>query len=233
MSNQSIVSPPRLKITSTSAIYFSYDTRNKVISRQLNELASDKTELGFTTIYSLPHWMVMYTGVGAPVAALGLESLFHSGIKRIFIFGVCGSFHQTDRIGQAILITRAFSQEGTSRHYYPRRRQFQPSPALLERLKTYFKQQQLPFKTGWIVSTDAPFRETPVWIKTQGQRGIGYVDMETSAVLAVAQFYQLEASAGLLVSDLVLPQGWQPGFHSPQLEENIKKYFLPVLKESL
>lgn len=233
MTSQPVIYPPRLKITSTSALYFPYDSRKKVIGHQLKELALDIIELGYTTIYSLPNWMVMYSGIGAPVAGLGLESLFHSGIKRIFIFGVCGSFNPIDHIGQAILVTQAFSQEGTSRHYFPRRHQFQPNPSLVKRLQTFFKQRQLPFKTGRIVSTDAPFRETQAWVTTQGHRGIDYVDMETSAVLAIAYFHQREAAACHLVSDIILRRGWQPGFRSDQLEENIKKYFLPILKEKL
>jgi uridine phosphorylase len=233
MKKNSVVSPPRLKTTTPYALYFPYDSRKKIISQKLNELALKKIDLDFTFIYALPHWMVMYQGIGAPVAGMGLECLIHSGVKTIILLGVCGSLNPDDQIGKAIVVTQAFSQEGTSPHYFPERREFQSSNKLNTRLKNFLRQNDLAFKSGRIVSTDAPYRETPSWIKDQQLKGISYVDMETSAVLAIAQYYQIEATALHLVSDIVTPEKWQPGFHSSQLEEKIEKYFFPLLTKKI
>lgn len=229
MNEDSVIHPPRVKITASDLIYFPFDTSRKVIGQKLQEISLTRYDLGFTTIYSLEKWMIMYQGIGAPVAGMGLECLIHSGIKRIFLLGVCGSFRSEDEIGQAIMITQAYRAEGTSAHYFPHQDKFLPSPHWKEQLAEFLESNNLPYSSGAIVSTDAPYRETPSWIKANQNKGINYVDMETSAVLAIAQFHQIEAAALHLVSDIVTPQKWIPGFKLNLLDEKIKQYFFPFL----
>jgi len=232
MNEMRIIHPPRVKITAPDLLYFPFDPYRKIIGQKLEEIAIAKYDLRFTTVYALEKWMVMYQGIGAPVAGMGLECLIHSGVKRVLLLGVCGSFKPDDEIGQAILITQAIRSEGTSLHYFPHQDKFRPSSPWKKMLAEFLESNNLPYSLGTIVSTDAPHRETPSWIKTMQNKGINYVDMETSAVMAISHFYQLEAAALHLVSDIVTSQKWIPGFKSPILEEKIKQYFFPFLERN-
>ena len=123
----------------------------------------------------------------------------------------------------------AYSEEGTSTHYFPRKRHFSPSSSLKARVENTLSEQGLPFVNGSIVSTDAPFRETQQWIDKNREKGIGFVDMETSAVFALATFYGIEAAALHVVSDQLASSSHNVGFHTLKLEQNVQKYFMPFI----
>ena len=89
--------------------------------------------------------------------------------------------------------------------------------------------RDLPFQRGTIVSTDAPYRETRDWLKVKHTQGIDLVDMEVSAVLALASFYGLEAAALMLVSDKLSIQGHRIGFAQPKTQVQMERYFLPFI----
>ena len=55
--------------------------------------------------------------------------------------------------------------------------------------------------------------------------------METSAVLALAQFHNVQSAALMIVSDELSPDGWKIGFKNLKLDERIKKVFLPFLTD--
>jgi len=55
------------------------------------------------------------------------------------------------------------------------------------------------------------------------------VDMETSAVFALAEFHAIRAVSLQVVSDELSGGKWKPGYASTQLEDRVKNYFLPIL----
>ncbi len=73
-----------------------------------------------------------------------------------------------------------------------------------------------PARRGRIWTTDAVFRETPEKIEWFRRRGALAVEMEVSALFAVARFRGVSAAAILAVSDDLSGDTWQPGFRDPR-----------------
>ena len=73
--------------------------------------------------------------LGAPQAVLVLEKLIALGVTEVMTVGWCGSLQPDVGIGDLVLPTGAFSEEGTSPHYPVANPQHGPSRKLLDALK--------------------------------------------------------------------------------------------------
>lgn len=230
MEKESIIPAKPLKdFKKKEVVYIPADFPSCCLGRLLKKRAVREKNMGFGYLYLLPDKVVLYQSIGAPLAALSLEMLIASGAKEIILLGFCGSLQPDYKISVASSISKALSEEGTSRHYLPGRRIFYPSLRLKKKIEALLKASKLPFLTGSVVSTDAPFRETKSWLAKMKEKGIDLVDMETSAVFALAEFYGLESAALMIVSDELWSGKWKKGFFDPQLEKRAKDYFLPFL----
>lgn len=204
---------------------FSAEIKNK--SGQTIGLSSAK-------LYYLEHQAVLIGSLGAPAAISSLEKIRLAGLKKILLLSYCGSLYENLRIGQAFLPLRAFSEEGTSAHYLGQRHKTVTAPGhLSKRLLSYLKKDSRPFATGTIVSTDAPYRETPAWMKKMQKKGLKAVDMEASAIFAFGHFYRIEVAALFLVSDELFSGRWKNGLRSPELKQATEEYFRPFLDKPL
>jgi purine-nucleoside phosphorylase len=213
-------------------IYIPLDDSSLPLLRVIKKKAIKEKETIFGNLYLLEDKIVLYKCLGAPSAVLSLEPLIVSGAKEITILGFCGSLNRNFRIMDAVSISKAFSEEGTSRHYFPRKTIFDPSPALKAKIETVLHSSKLPFLSGSLVSTDAPYRETRAWLKEKQKRGIDVVDMETSAVFALAKFYGIQAAALTIISDELWSGVWSEGFRTPEFKEKIKDYFIPFIDKN-
>jgi len=83
---------------------------------------------------------------------------------------------------------------------------------------------------GTIVSTDAPYRETKSWLTKKQKNKIDLVDMETSAVFALAEFYRVQAAALMIISDELFSIKWRHKFTSFRLDKKVKEYFIPFIQ---
>jgi uridine phosphorylase len=162
--------------------------------------------------------------VGAPMAVLTLEKLIAFGARNIIVYGWCGSLKNTLRIGDVLLPTWAMSTEGTSAHYPV---DFLPESHALTRqtLSEGLAAQGQTVHSGPIWTTDAPYRESRAQVSELGDRNILGVDMEYSALAAVAAFRNIELTAVLLISDELWSGKWNPGFRS----KNFKKKSRDIL----
>jgi nucleoside phosphorylase len=161
--------------------------------------------------------------VGAPYAAMVLETLIAWGVRRVLFFGWCGTIVPGLRIGDILLPTAAYIDEGTSRHYAAEGLgPVHPAPALLEALRCGLTQCRHPWQEGPLWTTDGIFRETPEKVRAFQQRGALAVEMETSAVMAVGAFRKIETAAILVVSDRLDDDTWRPGFRDPRFRAGRK-----------
>ena len=230
MRTASIIAPKPVRgLDAEKVIYIPCDIPSHLLSAALKRQAQAQKGLGHGLLYKLGESAVLFQALGAPLAALALEPLIASGVKQIILLGFCGSLCETFAIADTVSISQALSEEGTSRHYFSKKRAFPASPALKKHLEGILSALGLPFKTGTIVSTDAPFRETKSWLRKHQNRGAELVDMETSAVFALAKFHGIEAASLQIVSDELWSGKWNPGFSSSALENRVKDYFLPLL----
>ena len=162
--------------------------------------------------------------IGAPHAAILLENLAVRGVSSVIFTGWCGSLVEPLAIGDILLASGAFSDEGTSRHYgvpdanVP----IETSLELNAMASDAMNHLGLEVKKAPVWTTDALYRETPSKIKHFRDKGAWAVEMELSALLSVAGFRGLRLGSLLLVSDDVSGGVWNPGFKNPRFKKGRK-----------
>lgn len=154
--------------------------------------------------------------VGAPYAVMVAETLIAWGARRLIFLGWCGAVSETVAIGDLVLPTSAFIDEGTSRHYLAEPRESYPSSALARKISGCCAAEKIGVHPGAVWTTDAPYRETPDKVLDHRRRGALSVEMEVSALFSVAAFRRVEAAALLVVSDDLSSLTWKPGFKDPR-----------------
>jgi purine-nucleoside phosphorylase len=152
-------------------------------------------------------------GIGAPYAAMMLETLISWGACRIIFLGWCGAVSEQVKIGDIILPTAAVVDEGTSRNYIePVNGQSKPMSSMVSLVEQVLEDNRVDFHSGKIWTTDAVYRETREKVESYQKQGVLAVEMEISALFSVAQFRQVELGAMLVVSDELSSLTWRPGF---------------------
>jgi len=139
---------------------------------------------------------------GAPMAVDVLEVAIAMGARQLFFFGLCGAIGDDLEIGDVVIPVEVKREEGTSYHYLPAKETVKPNRTCAGLLEEFLaKHEDIRVHTGHTVSTDAVFRQTLNKERGWRDEGIIAVDMEMSAMLAVAQFHKLPAVSVLVVSD--------------------------------
>jgi uridine phosphorylase len=227
---ESLLKPKALRgFSHRNAVYIPVDTPSRVFWKQLKKKASREKETPFGHVFLLDKTVVLLGCVGASLAAMGLEHLIATGTEKILILGFCGSLNPDLSCLDVVSVKKALSDEGTSRHYIQRKKIFHSSGLLRLEIEKGLAERNLPFFEGFTVSTDAPYRETRDWVVDKQNRGIDVVDMEASAVFALAEFYDIPAAALMIVSDELTGKKWKNIFNYPKLNVRVNQYFFPFL----
>ncbi len=199
-----------------------------------------RVEMGFFNLYQVKDGLdISFTlagsFLGAPQAVMGMEMIIPLGVKRIWVFGWCGSLDPTLRIGDLVIPTSGISEEGTSQHYPIGEMPLTTDTALNEILAEALEKEGQTFRRGKVWTTDAPFRETPSKVKEFQNRGVLAVDMEMSALMTLAIFRNIKLTGLLVVSDELFDLKWNPGFSSPEFQKGLgfAREFLFKLVERL
>jgi purine-nucleoside phosphorylase len=153
--------------------------------------------------------------IGAPYAAMIVETLIAWGARKIIFMGWCGAVAKEVQIGDIVLPSGSLVDEGTSRHYGQSPSDTAtPSQKLLQQTRKKLAESGQPYQEGLIWTTDAAFRETPEKVRAFQAKGVLAVEMELSALFAVGKFHGAEVVGLLVVSDEVSTLTWKPGFKS-------------------
>jgi uridine phosphorylase len=168
--------------------------------------------------------------VGGPAVAALVEELAAFGVREFCLWGYCGGISANVSVGDIILATSAFREEGVSFHYLESEDELVGSK--------WAAQWELPSKktrilAGPVWTCDALYRETAEKVARYAEKGVLGVEMEVASFYAVCKQKGLKAAAFLVVSDVVRPSGWESGFKSTQLQKGtarlsayIRKYVL-------
>lgn len=169
--------------------------------------------------------------VGAPMATLCLEKLIALGARQVVVYGWCGALHPNLRAEDLLLPTHGRSEEGTSAHYCRDEEEGPvacPNGSLSAALTGVLAERGIPCHQGGIWSTDALYRETRTKISQYANQGILAVDMEFTALCAVAAFRRIHLAGLMLVSDELYHPQWAPQMqykrfraHSRQILEQL------------
>lgn len=148
--------------------------------------------------------------VGAPACVSCLEEVIALGAKKFVFFGCCGVL--SDNIVQHNLIVPSgtIRDEGTSYHYAAPSEEIIPDKELTVLLKKCLENCGYPFVTGKIWTTDAIYRETFDEINERKEAGCIAVDMEYSALLAVAKYRNVAFVQFFYGADSLDNEKWEP-----------------------
>jgi uridine phosphorylase len=170
------------------------------------------------TVHAGDHHRYTIVGplIGAPYAAMVVECLQVWGVTRLVFIGWCGAVSPQVKAGDIIVPTAAVVDEGTSGNYgTPAGRTARPAPALAGQVRLALQRCDASYHHGAVWTTDAIFRETVAKVKHFQAQGTLAVEMEMSAIFAVAAFRSVQAAGLLVVSDELSDYHWRPGFTLP------------------
>ena len=151
---------------------------------------------------------VFNPGVGAPAAATSLEDIIGLGATKIIGCGGAGIVKQGFDVGHIIVPTGAVRDEGTSHHYQPVDVAVVPHPLAVDAIDAELSDAGVPHDKGLTWTTDAIFRETPEKVARRRDEGCISVEMEASAMFAVAMFRGAVYGQLLYAGDDVSAQTW-------------------------
>jgi purine-nucleoside phosphorylase len=174
----------------------------------------------FTASDSHPALSLSGPMVGAPYAVMVAETLIAWGARTLVFLGWCGAVSKPAGIGDLVLPTAAFIDEGTSRHYLADADRSAPSASLAHQLAEACPPAEIPLHHGPVWTTDAPFRETREKVMDFQRRGALAVEMECSALFTLAAFRSVPAAALLVVSDDLSDLSWKAGFKDPRFSRS-------------
>lgn len=179
-------------------------------------------------------------GQGASMAACMAERLRVYGAQALVRIGTCGALSKNVRLWEPIITTACFSDEGTSRHYLPEGFPIISNPRLNRILHEYFKKNGITPQEGISITTDGRWKENPALFKKLHELGVISVEMETAAILAVAQYRKLFAAAINIPADLPADVESEHDFkgipdrekYDENLDNSLRK-IIPIVIETL
>jgi len=90
-------------------------------------------------------------------------------------------------------------------------------------LKTFLNKHTPLITEGRTWTTDAPYRETKSKVINLQQQGVLCVEMETSALFAVAEFHKVNIASIFVISDSLADLTWKPHFFSAKVSKSLIK----------
>ena len=150
---------------------------------------------------------VVKLAIGAPLTSIVAEDLIVMGAREFLILGTAGGLVKASA-GEVVLCSKALRDEGTSHHYLPESKFVEPDLELTEALAAAMKEIGVGFKTGPTWTIDAPYTESREELARYVKEGILTVEMEASALFAVARVRGAKAGAVFVVSDVLTEGGW-------------------------
>ncbi len=130
------------------------------------------------------------TRLGAPAAVVQYEELFVNGLEKIVVFGTCGVLDKSIADLAIIIPNKAVRDEGTSYHYIKPSREIEVNPKYIDEFKKILDKHNYSYAEGKVWTTDAIYRETRKKVLERKNEGCICVDMECSALRALAKFRQ-------------------------------------------
>ena len=134
-------------------------------------------------------------------------------MKDFISIGTAGAIAEDLKLGDLVGCNRAIRDEGTSHHYAPMARYSHPTDG------GCFAQKFSRVGTSWTL--DAFFRHTREEIAAYQREGVLTVEMEASALLAVAELRGVKIGAGFVISDLFHGEQWDPQFLSADVDQGL------------
>jgi uridine phosphorylase len=173
--------------------------------------------------------------IGAAAAAMTLEEAIACGAKTIFEVGLSGGLQTFLQPGDIVVVSEAIRDEGTSYHYLPPETKVKASAQLRNKLVKHLNESKTKHFVGFVWSTDGVYRETRSKFRKFKDNDVLAVNMETSAIFAIAKYRNVKAASAQVISDVLTENGWLQAFEHQLVIEKTKvllKAALEVLSKS-
>lgn len=148
--------------------------------------------------------------LGAPACVLQYEEMIALGIKNLVLVGSCGCLDKTIEEFSIIIPHEAVRDEGTSYHYYPKNDEIRMNARVVKILEKVLRQRETCFIKTKTWTNDAFYRETKAKVKRRKEMGCRVVDMECSAMIAVAKFRKVNFGQLFYSADNLDSDYWDP-----------------------
>lgn len=126
--------------------------------------------------------------VGSPAAAADLEEIHEMGVKKFIVFGNCGVLDKNIDDCSIIIPNEAIRDEGTSYHYLKPEKTIKVNNKYIKEFKDILNELGYNYTECITWTTDAFYRETRKKVESRVTMGAKCVEMECSALQAVADF---------------------------------------------
>lgn len=209
-----IINPPAGEsLPSKLVICFFKDVVEKVASEYQAEIVHTfRSEGGLYPVYVIEfkgeRIALFQPGVGAALGAGLLEEAIGLGARCVIACGGCGVLDKDIAVGHVLLPTEAYREEGTSYHYLPPSATVEIGQDVLKVMETVLNEHGIEFLKTKCWTTDAFYRETIAKTARYKAKGCLAVEMEMSALAAVAKFRGVKFGQYLYAGDTVVPDGW-------------------------
>jgi len=153
-----------------------------------------------------------------------------SRYRLLFEVGIAGGLQAFLKPGDIVVVKEAIRDEGTSHHYLPAETKVRSSETLREKLISRLKEKKTDHHVGPVWTTDAVYRETRGKFLKFKRYGALAVNMETSAIFALAKFRNVDAVSAQVISDVLSESGWSQAFGTEPVVEATKILMNSVLE---
>ena len=164
------------------------------IDRYAQEVGADCVGEFVSATKTYPVYVVNYKGeeicltqapVGSAPAAQFMDWLIGYGVEQIISTGTCGVLADIEE--NAFLVpVRALRDEGTSYHYAAPSRYMDVHVEAISAIEQVLEQLGIPYEEVMTWTTDGFYRETAEKVAYRKEEGCAVVEMECSALAAVA-----------------------------------------------
>ena len=194
--------------------FFSETVEGIAERESLPVVGSIRSEMGEHRVYQIERegqsLGLFQVGVGAPLAAGQLDELLGMGYRSVIVCGSAGVLDSGIDFARIMICERAVRDEGTSYHYLPAGEPSVAHPQAVNVLEALLEEREIPHFKGQSWTTDAFYRETPGKVARRREEGCSMVEMEASALFAVARYRGARIGQMLYGGDDVSGLEWDP-----------------------
>lgn len=160
--------------------------------------------------------------IGSCVAASVMyEANYVSGATKFIVYGSCGVLDKEKCSGKLIVPFYSYRDEGLSYHYMP------PSDYIeiknCDKIAKIFQKYNLPYVVGRSWTTDALYMETQDKARRRKSEGCISVEMESSGLQAICNYYGFGLYTFFFSGDLLNDDSWEQANLGNEAEHDIQK----------
>ncbi len=141
------------------------------------------------------------------------EVMCNAKIPNIIRIGTCGALDENIKVGDLVVVDKVIRGDGVTPYYVDNNFETMADKKITDILYEVAKGMGANVHRGTTWTTDALLRETREIVEAKRKEGAMAVDMVSSALLTIAQVYNVKAGSILAVSDNVITG--EMGFMNP------------------